>query len=231
MPYDVIGVDTSFWEGLITVPKTVAAGAKFIMPKAGEEVVDEQFLNTWSHAKGKLKRGAFWFLTVQRNIRAQAQQFADLLKDDPGEIEPYVDYEQDKKRWAKKKVNPVTLKAGFSHLDFSHLSGFIFYFEEALKAYYPKWPWKLPIGVYTGYDYWEHYGTIDPAFTVHPLWISEPDPVAQPSALRPWGFGQWRFWQTQFQADGPKFGTGPDAQGIDMDVYNGTQAQFEADYG
>jgi GH25 family lysozyme M1 (1,4-beta-N-acetylmuramidase) len=229
--FPVNGIDTSEWEGLLDCSKTAAA-AHFISVKANEgEYTDPQFLNTWTHAKQfGLKRTAFCFLTIRDSIRNQAKKFAELLKDDPGEIEPYADFEEGNTYSVKK--NPFTGKRGRNHLSFGELSGFIFYFKEALKVYYPVWPWKYDIGVYSGYSYWEQYGTKDPAFTVHPLWVSEPDPVVQPSALQPWSLGQWRFWQTDFAGNAASYGIDPKvAKGVDLDVYNGTLEQFNADYG
>ena len=229
--YPVSGIDVSEWEGIINCSVT-SQNAHFISVKANEgEYTDPQFLNTWAHAKQNgMRRTAFSWLTISDSIRNQAQRFADLLKNDPGEIEPYIDYEEGNVFWSKQ--NPYTGKRGNNHLSFGELSGFIFYFKEALKVYHPVWPWKYDIGIYTGYSYWQTYGTIDPAFTAHPLWISEPDPVVQPAALRPWGLGQWRFWQTQFAGDASLYGIDPKvAKGVDVDVFYSSQTQFDIDYG
>lgn len=226
----VTGIDTSVYEGLMNVDKTLQSDAKFIIPKAGEAgYVDKQFLNTWNNYKGKLVRSAFWFLSINYSIKGQAQKFAELLKSDTGEMEPYVDYEQIRQFWALK--NPVTGKRGWNHLDFSHLSGFISYFEIEVSKYFTKWPWPNKLGIYTGYSYWNEFGTKDPAYSQRPLWIAEPDPVIQPPALAPWSLGQWKLWQYTFAGDGIYYGTDPlQAKGIDVNKYNGDITKFNAEY-
>ncbi|MBI2758779.1 MAG: glycoside hydrolase family 25 protein [Chloroflexi bacterium] len=228
MKYPVIGVDTSRWEGRMDTDKTFAAGASFIFPKAGQgEYTDPEFVNTWGNArKSGLKRGAFWYLDIGYSIKGQAQKFTELLKNDPGEIEPYVDFEQA----AIPGKDPVTGRRGLIVLSETELSGFITYFKQAIANYFDKWPWPDEIGIYTGYSYWREHGSGSSFWKKFPLWISEPDPVEQPSALAPWT--TWKYWQTSFAADGIKFGTDPlQAKGIDMDCFNGTLEQFQDMYG
>jgi GH25 family lysozyme M1 (1,4-beta-N-acetylmuramidase) len=227
LSYKVIGPDTSHWEGRMDVSKTVAAGARFIIPKAGpgngSPSTDNQFHATWNSARGVLRRSAFWWLTINTSIRQQAKDFAALLRNDPGEIEPYVDFEEGRQFWVRR--NPVTNRRGWNQIDVSHLSGFITYFHQE----FPVWPWKNDIGIYTGLSYWQERGSKKAEWAKYPLWFSEPDPVPAPFLPEPWT--TWKFWQTDFAADGILFGTDPlQAKGVDMNVHNGTLEQFEAEY-
>ena len=227
--YPIIGTDTSSYEGLIDMKKNLAAGTSFIIPRAGyANVIDRQFANTWANAKGLMPRGTYWYLNVWYSIRQQAEMFAKCLSVDPGEIEPYADFEQAPQ--FSVKPWPSTKKRGWNCLGASELFGFVTYFRAAIIGYYGLWPWKKDMGIYTGYSYWHTHGSTSSMWANHPLWISEPDPVDEPSPLMPWS--TWRFWQTQFAADGPKFGTNPlIAKGIDLNCYNGNRTQFNAELG
>lgn len=222
--YPVIGTDTSSWEGPLDMDK-MSRAAQFVLPRASIAISeDREFKNTWTNGRGKIKRGAFHFLSVLASIRGQAQLFADLLKSDPGEIEPYVDFEEEEQQVGKRRRDK-------KHLNFSQLDGFITYFEEDIMRIFGRWPWKYRTGIYTGYSYWRDYGTKLDKYRERPLWISCPDPVDEPFPLAPWSI-DWTFWQTQFAADGPTYGTNRlYAKGIDLNCYHGTLEQFKKDYG
>ena len=75
--------------------KAKQAGATFVFVKASEATLtDPQFLVNWQKAKeAGLLRGAYHYLDYTKPGADQANYFADLLKNDPGELPPVIDYE------------------------------------------------------------------------------------------------------------------------------------------
>jgi len=58
---------------------------------------DPQFILNWQKAKDAgLLRGAYHYLDYTKSGKDQANAFADLIKSDPGELPPAVDYEQNR---------------------------------------------------------------------------------------------------------------------------------------
>ena len=94
----VIGIDISKWDGNWDANKAKAQGASFVLIKASQATyTDPQFILNWQKAKDAgLLRGAYHYLDYTKSGKDQANAFADLIKSDPGELPPAVDYEQNR---------------------------------------------------------------------------------------------------------------------------------------
>ena len=92
----ILGIDVSKWNGNWDARKAKTAGATFVFIKASQATFsDPQFAANWQKAKeAGLLRGAYHYLDYTKSGLEQANYFADLLKADPGELPPVVDYEQ-----------------------------------------------------------------------------------------------------------------------------------------
>ena len=93
-----LGVDISFWQGSPDFEKMKKAGATFVYIKASQNVwADKSFQTNWEGAKAAgLLRGAYHFYDMRdgsESPKHQAEYFANLLADDPGELLPALDFE------------------------------------------------------------------------------------------------------------------------------------------
>jgi GH25 family lysozyme M1 (1,4-beta-N-acetylmuramidase) len=210
----VIGADVSLYQDDNKTPqqidftKMVAQGASFVIVRAGQNTwIDPDFNYNWSRSKGLLPRGSYWFYDDRSHPEDQATRFANLFKNDPPEIELFVDLEKDYGGgyggWANWKL-----------------------FLNKLRQLMPS----AKIGIYTGYYYIS--GKIPLSehayFSQFPLWLawytSNPDVVKIPA---PWTSCLYWQWGT------PSWGLawGCESTEIDMNLFNGTKTDFEIRYG
>jgi GH25 family lysozyme M1 (1,4-beta-N-acetylmuramidase) len=89
---------------------------------------------------------------------------------------------------------------------------------------------KIPM-IYTGYYYWNSYGTKDAGWTHYPFWLAWYATEAYihtktggTGAPLPWT--NWSFWQYTDRADGEMFGC--ESASVDMNFFNGTIADLQS---
>jgi lysozyme len=183
-----IGIDVSAWQGTIDWEKARANGAAFVFIKASQQLfADRCFSDNWhgSRAAG-LPRGAYHYLTWDAPPGAQAHFFTRLLKDDPGELYPVVDYEE---------------SAGCPLQAAARLRVFIEEVEAILAQ---------PCMVYTSPGFWQAHGSQDAFFGSRPLWLAHWG-VERPAIPLPWK--AFAFWQFTSKGDGAAFGVS--SRGVD----------------
>lgn len=202
----VIGTDISHWEDNPNTPQKIdfqkmkAAGAEFCIFKASQSWwTDLVFRISWNDCKGVMPRGAYHYLDWSKPGIKQAEYFCDVIKDDPPELPPIVDYE------CRKNV-PLDANG--------HLWNFLTYVEKVTG--------RIPI-IYTSPDYWKNYGSSNSGWAKYPLWIANYN-VMKPYIPRPWN--KWLLWQYTDKGDGKLFGA--EALGIDLNYFNGTKEELSA---
>lgn len=203
----ILGIDISKWDGNWDANKAKQAGATFVFIKASEATItDPQFQVNWQKAKDAgLLRGAYHYLDYTKPGFDQANYFADLLKNDPGELPPVIDYE------LRRTDNDPSAALGFLRDCLDQLTKRLELFENTNI--------KRPM-IYTGPGFWVEYGDQTkrdywirfPLWNAH--WISSNTPKIPP----PWTM--WHFWQ--FSSKGPGEAFGSECLSMDMNRYNGT---------
>ncbi len=212
------GIDVSHWQNDKSTPqkmdfeKAKAAGAKFTFIKVSERGgMDEDYFLNWKSAKSAgIPRGGYHFLRWDISGLLQARIFCDLLKDDPGELPPVADFEAPLKD-GKYPSNALLAQ-----------------FLEAVESILGKKPM-----IYTSPGFWNSYGKnkttgkFDASWSYYPLWIAHYTSAAAPQIPEPWKTDQkpWSFWQYSATGDGLKFGA--ESKGIDLNWFNGSQADLD----
>jgi lysozyme len=203
----VLGIDISKWDGNWDADKAKQAGATFVFIKASEAtIMDPQFLVNWEKAKDAgLLRGAYHYLDYTKSGFEQANYFADLLKNDPGELPPVIDYE------LRRTDNDPSAAIGFLRDCLDQLITRSELFESA-NIKYPM--------IYTGPGFWMEYGdqTKRDYWIQFPLWNAHWTSSNSPKIPPPWTM--WHFWQ--FTSKGPGEAFGSECLSMDMNRYNGT---------
>lgn len=203
----ILGIDISKWNGNWDADKAKQAGATFVFIKASQATfTDPQFTANWQKAKDAgLLRGAYHYLDYTKPGVDQANYFADLLKNDPGELPPVVDYEQ-----ARTDNNP-SAALGFLKDFLDQMIKRTELYEDALI--------KRPM-IYSGPGFWASYGDqTNPEYWIQfPLWNAHWTTSGTPQLSPPWTM--WTFWQ--FSSKGPGEAYGSESLAIDMNRFNGT---------
>jgi GH25 family lysozyme M1 (1,4-beta-N-acetylmuramidase)/uncharacterized protein YraI len=203
----VLGIDISKWDGNWDANKAKAQGASFVYIKASQATyTDPQFIANWQKAKDAgLLRGAFHFLDYTKSGRDQANAFADLIKSDPGELPPTIDYEQN------RSDNNPNIALGFLRDCLDQLiSRTELYIDSIIKK---------PM-LYTSPGFWASYGDMTKAdyWLQFPLWLAHYTTSMTPQIPPPWPM--WKFWQ--FTAKGPGEVFGSECLTLDVNRFNGT---------
>ena len=203
----ILGIDISKWDGNWDATKAKQAGATFVFIKASQATyTDPQFLANWQKAKDAgLLRGAYHYLDYTKPGIDQANYFADLLKNDPGELPPVIDYE------LRRTDNNPSAALGFLRDCLDQLTKRTELFEDASI--------KRPM-IYTGPGFWVEYGdqTKSDYWIQFPLWNAHWTTSSAPLIKLPWTM--WQFWQ--FTSKGPGQAFGSEGLSMDMNRFNGT---------
>jgi lysozyme len=203
----ILGLDISKWNGNWDATKAKQAGASFVFIKASQATyTDPKFAANWQKAKeAGLLRGAYHYLDYTKPGADQANYLADLLKNDPGELPPVIDYEQ------RRTDNNPSAALSFLRDCLDQLARRTELFADAHI--------KQPI-IYAGPDFWAEYGdqTKRDYWIKFPLWLAHWTTSSTPLVPPPWPL--WHFWQ--FTAKGPGEAFGTESLSVDMDRFNGT---------
>jgi lysozyme len=207
------GFDISLWQDSNSTPQMVdflkakAAGIRFAFIKAAQgNWLDQDFVLNWaSSKKAGLLRGAYHFLDWRYPLIEQARFFSGVLRTDPGELPPVLDFES--------RVN-VPDRATASQA----AKSFVLIVEQELK--------RRPI-LYTSPGYWMEFGSVDPFWRNYPLWIAHYTTADAPIVPAPWK--EYAFWQYTSHGDGPAYGV--ESLNVDLNWYNGTLAELQKQFG
>ncbi len=203
----ILGIDISKWDGNWDASKAKQAGATFVFIKASQATfADPQFQANWQKAKDAgLIRGAYHYLDYTKSGVDQANFFADLLKNDPGELPPVIDYE------LRRTDNNPSAAIGFLRDCLDQLIQRTELFENMSL--------KRPM-IYTGPGFWLEYGdqTKSEYWIQFPLWNGHWISSNTPKIPAPWTM--WQFWQ--FTSKGPGEAFGSECLSMDMNRFNGT---------
>jgi GH25 family lysozyme M1 (1,4-beta-N-acetylmuramidase)/uncharacterized protein YraI len=208
----VLGPDVSFYQDDPGTPqeidfKRMKQTTDFVIIRAGQNLwADPDFKNNWRYAKEVgLPRGSYWFYDSRADPRQQAELWVNLLAGDMGELPLFLDLEEAYRGpfsgWRQWKT-----------------------FLERLRGLVGS----KEIGIYTAYHYWNTNAPLSQPneleyFHRYPLWIANYG-VTQPLVPRPWGAGEWVFWQFTASGTGPFYGV--ESLEIDLNYFNGDPQAF-----
>ena len=205
-----LGFDISFWQDNNSTPQMVdfykakTNGIRYVFIKASQaNFLDQDFVMNWSSAKqAGLLRGAYHFLVWNVPVKTQADYFVSVLRSDPGELPPVLDFESR----TNAPTKAVAARAAKEFMDIV---------ERGLG--------KKPI-LYTSPGFWREFGGTEPYWRDYPLWIAHYTSAAAPTVPAPWtGF---TFWQYTSHGDGRKYGT--ESLNVDLNWFNGTEQELYA---
>lgn len=212
----VLGIDVSKWQDENSTPqmmdfnKSKAAGANFVFIKVSQATyLDPDYVLNWAHAKDAgLPVGGYHYLDWTRPAVEQARFFAGVLKADPGQLPPVVDFEcKTNSRGASK--------------DTEELYQFCITVEQLIGR---------RVMIYTGAFYWQaHYsGKHRDYFSSRALWIASYSDRAymERNLIERTVWDRWTFWQYTDKGNGLRFGA--ESLQLDMNYFNGTPEQFAA---
>ncbi|MCJ7826457.1 hypothetical protein MUP56_02475 [Patescibacteria group bacterium] len=177
-------------------------------------------------AAAKLPHGFYHFLRSDVSYITQADRYLETIKAFDYQLPPVCDVEQAGvglemvRAWCGR----VSSKLGKKPIIYSS-PGFwngLIYVDKAL--------WALE------YNYWvAHYMKL--TYPVYDIPDAVRNAVGYPIPLKPWSINNksWKFWQVCAAGDGEFYGGDyakhTDKTSLDMDVYNGSLAQFEKEFG
>jgi lysozyme len=194
------GIDVSHYQTRVDWGQVQKAGIVFTFVKATEGITlnDPMFSHHWRSAGAcGIFRGAYHFFRPQFDPVAQAEQFLDLIWEEPGELPPVLDLE------GLGNLSPDRVIAGACR--------WMKAVEEQLK--------RKPI-LYTGSAFWRKTLGNSPLLAEHPLWIAHY--TSGPRPLLPSAWSKWTFWQ--FSQEGRVPGI---PGRVDLNAFNGTRPDLD----
>ncbi len=212
----IIGPDVSFYQDDPETPQGIdfakmRQAAEFVIIRAGQNLwVDPDFKYNWREAKrAGLPRGSYWFYDSRADPKRQAELWAQQFEGDFGELPLFADFEE---------------KYGGTYKGWKNWYNFLERLKQLVNG--------KEIGIYTGYYYWKDNAPSASTqanelnyFKQYPLWIARYG-ATEPLAPKPWGAGEWLFWQYTESGDGKLYGV--ESNGIDLNYFNGDLQTFRA---
>lgn len=201
---DLLGIDTSHWNGQIDFEKAKNAGVQFVILKVTDfdrntkkGFVDSEYERSWVNSgKAGILRSAYCWLQPRIDPRLQAEFFIAEWKKYFCELPPVLDVEDENILSASDMLWRVQVWLEFV--------------EKELGI--------TPI-VYTSLGYMKKFDSARTGFLAHyPLHLAQYTNWPVPNIPKPWS--KWTFWQYSSTASGKQYG----ASGGYMDVnrFNGT---------
>ena len=182
-----------------------------VIIRAGQNTwQDIAFDVSWEAAKeAGIQRGSYWFYDSRANPKRQAEAWVQVLGNDTGELELWMDYED-------------VYGGQYGSLES------LYDFAERLRNLLPH----KQLGVYTGYYYWmERISPAESYFSQYPLWIAAYQ-VNKPRIPSTWQ--DWFMWQYTDKGQGDLYGV--KSANIDLNYRRGELVKsprniLTADYG
>ena len=203
--------DVSFWQDDPTTPKPIdfqkmAQKTRGVIIRAGQGIFEDRvFKTSWANARrAGLLRGSYWFYDSRVHPKRQAEKFVTVLGDDLGEMEMWCDFED---------------RYGGEYGGWRNWYSFM----ANLQLMIPD----KDLGVYTGYYYWNEFARDVDWFGQFPLWQAWYNTDIPPLVPSVWN--KWTFHQ--YTDDHPGKEWGVESREIDLNYFDGTEADFLARYG
>ena len=205
--------DASKWQGFIQWLMMLRAGVMGAIIKCGQGTSqDPQFENNWSNAKGHVPRGTYWFYDSRIAPKQQAALWWGWIKDDPGELMHFADYEE---------------SYGGVYGGWQNFKVFLEEFKRLSNG-------RVKIGIYTGHWYWIAHSPTNLAdlqyFAQYPLWLAwytnNPAVVIIP---KPWN--ELILWQYGTIPPKPIYEYGVQSLELDSNNFNGDEETYRRYFG
>lgn len=242
-------IDTSEHNGTMDWYKAVSAGAKAAYTRVCWLYEDKRFKEFWPNMTAAgMPKGGYNYLDWRGSTKDQAYLFCSLMGNDIGQLRPMLDLEMDATAYLDRMNIPIRHNAGIAVPDMMPETRKVIgsgvrplQYRASLdmdlgmsrtEVQGKVWEWlqiveqetgKVPI-IYTGYFYWTYWMTADPAWKKYDFflaWYAAESVIKVPP---PWT--NWRLWQYMAKGPGPTYGS----QGLEMDMdwFNGTEADLKA---
>ncbi len=201
--YPVYGVDVSHYQGEISWSDIEAQNVSFAFIKAteGSGYIDEYSSQNLAQAsETDIKISAYHFFSFDSPGETQAENYMSVVEPEAIDMPPVVDIEY----YGDKQHNKPTAK---------ECEKILRPLLEILEEHYGV----KPI-IYTTLPVYNRY--IRENFSDYPLWIR--NVFCEPQ------FIDWKFWQ--YSDKGELYGFVGEEKYIDLNVYNGSEEEFLAEY-
>ena len=231
-----LGIDISVWQTndaknptyLFNPVIAKEKGVQFAFIRASNGSAKDNAVDKFAPAfeKAGLPHGFYHFMRPDVSYITQADKFVSIIKDFNYQLPPVCDVEQVGlgldivRSWCGR----VASKLGKKPIIYTS-PGF---WNNLLGVERADWALE--------YDYWvAHYMKL--SFPVYGIPDEVENTTSYPTQLLPWSkHGKaWKFWQFCAAGDGEFYGGDyakhTDKTSLDMDVYNGSLAQFEKEFG
>jgi lysozyme len=217
-PEFVLGCDVSTYQGVVDFNTMLAAGSKYCFIRVGYATrsgcyTDAQWNRNKVEGPKVLPCGAYWAFNPAYPAIAQADYFAaNLLAGADLKLPIVVDVEND------------------GGLTPSAVADALLVFVDRLEELTVR-----PVMIYTRGSWWNVEVARRSQFGLLPLWCARYNEALtgpwSDGKYRPLDWQEWCFWQ--FSADGNHRGRefGAESDSIDLNRYNGSYAEFCADFG
>lgn len=219
----VLGIDVSKWQGQMDWQKAKNAGVRFAIVKMSEYVIDERFIENWQNTQGLgIRRQPYHFFHPGRiDVDDQVTVTTGLLKK-YGDPDPLNVFDGEGNLQQGKRILWLDCEVSDGRLS-DYISSRIRAFIIQFKAKRPD----LEVGIYTSPGWWNGNTLTASYWKLQPLWIANWG-VTKPYMPRDWKhYALWQ-WSGGANGRGKEFGAGG-ALSIDLNWYNGTEAQFGGD--
>ncbi|GGH18887.1 glycoside hydrolase family 25 protein [Paenibacillus segetis] len=201
--YPVRGIDVSAYQGTIDwdVVSQQEIDFAFIKATEGSSSQDERFNYNWEKAnQTPLKIGAYHFFSYDSSGATQADNFIQTVGNSAVALPPVIDIEF----YGDKEKNPPSKKATIQILD---------ELLNKLEHYYGRKP--IIYATHKSYDLY-----LKGTYTDYPIWIRDVLKTPTLPDKTPWTFWQYSSREKLEGYEGQeKF--------IDMNVFHGTESEFE----
>ena len=197
------GIDVSQWQLDIDWQAVADSGVEFVFMRATVGLrVDPYFTQNWQGAgDAGLLRGVYHYL--EPDTTGQAAHFVGTV----GDRVPELGY------WGDLEASALTADKCKAFLEAADRN----IIEQVGRG------WMSTCNVYTAKGFFDRFGTPD-WVEGRKLWVAHWTDADEPTLPAAWD--EWEFWQTTSD------GSVPGIEGrVDLDVYNGTSAELEAEYG
>jgi lysozyme len=211
----ITGFDISHWQGTVDFQKMKAAGACFVVMKAGQgNWEDDRFAENWVKAKGVLPRASYWYYDNRYPPKDQAEKYFEIIQHD---LEGMC--------WLDLEDKQAGIYAGWRNW---------YDFIVRLKELYPG----VRVGIYSGFYYMVEmlsYATKAQRdyFGQFPLWLAwyfnDPFRPIYKTILTPLPWLAYDILQSGTPAIG--IDVGVESKEIDYNQFNGDETKFKQMFG
>ncbi len=228
----VVGIDVSHHQGELNWTALSNANLSFVFVKASEggSYYDARFARNWSalatlRANGsRVRRGAYHFLSAGVPASRQVANFMETVGQFAADdLPPVVDVEWDFSRANGQYVLDARGRKidRWDAVNRATTRERVLYWLTHVEAA----TGRVPI-IYTHAQWWPSHIGNDPRFARYQIWIADmaSESLNREAPVTPTGLG-WSYWQI---SDRGRFTTGAPDVNFDVNVFNGTPAQFTA---